>query len=528
MALPEFLGVLPEANLMTVASDLSRRKSRTVALDFAKIDSEIRAGLKNEKVRLSQAWKNRMWFEGRLDAFLSAIASEQNLRMETVRSINLFETWSNLLTKHLYAGSPERIIPDNPEITEYLQKVYSKSNINAIMTLANQYAFVSDVAAIQIEVNEPVDENETQAFLSLQKPAISHRVWPADQFVVWCHPDAPTQPWAVGVIDFYDEQRRLRVWTSDRLVTYTTRKYNADAPWEGTAYTKMDEEKNFLGFVPFSFVHWKTPTSDFWSGGPGTQVQQFTEAVTVRLWKQNDDILNQRPILQAQNVRSDFAIPKQYQAGTMIKLAPVLDQLGEGPTPAIEYAYCDLSYLAQDWEQLTNDISMFGDSIGIPESAWRLKGQSAASGVAIISEQLPLIEASQRRQRMIVQYEQDTALVTLVAAYQYLGNDNGIAKAIEDFDLTVRWGKFNKAMPGPELDQHVQFLLVNNLTSEMRALAMVEDLTHEQAQEQLDKINEERLAQAQANSLIVQASQTAEPVGATPSEPITGDENART
>lgn len=501
----EQLGPISDNSLAAIAGDMTRRRTRATATDFSRVDSEIRDGLRNEKARLQNAWKNRLWYEGKIDAFLSAMSHEQNLRMETVRAVNLFECWADLLTKHLYSASPQRTIPDQETATEYLRLTYSKSNFNSVMTLANVYALVANVAAIQVEINQPVDDSETKAFLALQKPAISHRVWPADQFVVWCHPDKPTLPWAVGVIDLFDNQRRLRVWTSEKLVTYATRKFNPDSPWDGTAYYLINEEDNFLGFVPFSFVHWRQPMGEFWSGGPGDMIQMFQEAVTLRLWKMNDDIVNQRPILQARNVRADFAIPKQYQAGTMIKLSPVLDTLGDGPDPSIDYAYCDLGYLSQDWEQLINDMTMFSDSLGIPESAWRLKGQSAASGVAIISEQLPLLDAAKRRQLMLAQAEQDAALVTLYASHTYLGGKTPLGPAIDEFDLTVNWGKMEKSMPGPEYDQHLQFLIVNNLTSEVRAIAATEQITLEQAQEQLDQINAERMAQAKKNAEIAAA-----------------------
>lgn len=503
MNTPENLGVIGEVSLSQVASDVSRRKSRTYALDYARIDSEIRNGLKNEKIRLSEAWKNRLWYEGNLKSFLSAISQEMNLRMESVRTTNLFDTWVSLLTRNLYAGPPRRIIPDQPQITEYLESVYSKSNFNHIMTLANQYALVGGVSAIQCEVREPADDDETNAFLTLQKPAITHRVWPADQFMVWCHPDMPSTPWAVGVIDYYDNQRRLRVWTSEAVRTYVTRKFNIDDPWSGTAYYFEGEEKNWLGIVPFSFVWWRPPTNEFWTNSHGDTIQQFQESLTTRLWKQNDDILNQRPILQARNVRSDFKIPTQYRAGDMLRLAPVLDQLGGGPEPSIDYAYCDLSYLAQDWEQLLNDMTMFAESLGIPESAWRLQGQSAASGVAIVSEQLPLIEATERRQQLLNQYEQDAAAVTLMVSHMYLGGKTPIANALtEDFDLTINWGRIVKSRPGQELDQHLQFMLINGLTSEVRAIADLEGITIEQAAEQLEEINEERRKQATASKEI--------------------------
>jgi hypothetical protein len=237
-------------------------------------------------------------------------------------------------------------------------------------------------------------------------------------------------------------------------------------------------------------------------------MQMFQEALTARLWKQNDDILYQRPILQGRNLRSDVKIPDKYQAGDLIRMAPVMDQLGDGPEPMIEYAYCDLSYLTLDREQLDYDMTMFADSLGIPEAAWRMNGQSAASGVSIISEQLPVIEAAERRQFVLQRYERDLAMVTLVVANAYLGGVPQIDQAMNaDFDLAINWGNVTKSRPGQENDQHIQFLLMNGLISKAGALAELHGITIEQAREKLAEIQEDATAEAEHDKSIADISQ---------------------
>jgi hypothetical protein len=246
-------------------------------------------------------------------------------------------------------------------------------------------------------------------------------------------------------------------------------------------------------------------------------MQMFQEALTARLWKQNDDILYQRPILQGRNLRSDVKIPDKYQAGDMIRMAPVMDQLGDGPEPTIEYAYCDLSYLQLDREQLEYDMTMYADSIGIPEAAWRLKGQSAASGVAIVSEQLPVIEAAERRQLVLQRYERDVAMVTLVVANAYLGGVPMIDTAMgEDFDLAINWGSIVKSRPGAENDQHLQFLLINGLESKAGVLADLHGITLDQAREKLAQIQEDVTAEAEHAKTIQDITQPVEMISGDP------------
>lgn len=505
------LGPIPDT-LNSLVSTLTRaRNPRPVAIDFARVDSEIRAGLKNERKRLMDAWKNRQWYEGNLEPFLEAMAYELGLRRSTARSVNVVETFAKICTKYLYIGSPKRTISDNDAMTEYLQRIYSESTFDQIMTQANRYALVGDVCAVQVEPNDAETDDEVEAMRALTRPAVSHRLWPADQFVVWCHPDHPTIPWCVAVIDFHDNQRRLRAWTSDRLVTYATTKYDPSNPWDGNTYNLVSEEKNPLGVIPFFFVWWRHPTTDFWSHGPGNTLQMFNETLIARLWKQNDDILNQRPILQARNVKSDFKVPNRYQAGDMLRMTPVLDAMGEGPEPAIEYAYCDLGYLQIDREQLEFDMKLFADSMGIPESAWRLEGGSAASGVQITTEQLPVLDEAEQRQKQLERYERDAALVTLVVADAYLGDVPALNEAIAaGFDISINWGKATKSRPGQEMDAHMQFLLLNKLESEAGVIAQLDGITIEQAREKLATINEDRRAQATADKEITDITQPPE------------------
>lgn len=516
ITIPDNLGPIPNRNLPLVSTLSRMRQPQSTALDFQKIHSEIVKGnLGNEKPRLEEAWRRRQWFEGNVKPFLEAMAVELGLRRDTAVTTNLYESWVDLLTKYLYAGTPKRMIPDNPAVSDYLAKIYSQSNIDAVLTDANKYALVGDVSAIQVLINEPVDEDETDALLALHAPAVSHKVWPADQFTVWTHPDNATLPWAVGVIDYYDQQRRLRVWTSSRIVTYVTAKFDHSQPWSGTAYTLLDEEENPLGFLPFCFCWWKPPTSDFWTKGPGELLCLRQEAITARLWKQNDDILYQRPILNGRNLRSDVQIPDRYQAGDMLKLFPIMDQLGDGPEPSIEYAYCDLSYLSLDREQIDWDLQMFADSIGIPEAAWRMSQNSAASGAAITAEQVPLLDAADRRQKAnLVRLERDLALVTLMAANQYLGGDNPVlveALSNREFDVAVNWGQPIHNRPGAEMDNHLRFKMDYGTASQALAISIEEGITLEQAREKLAEIQEDRLAEARMNAQITAAGQAPMP-----------------
>jgi len=508
------IGVMTQEGRAYAAAEISRTAPKPESLDFGKIDKEIRNGLKHEKDRLENAWVNRQWFEGNFEPFLEAMGREHDLRPETVRVLNWFKRIVKICTKHLYRPAPKRIVQGDESTTAYLSQIYAASGINGLLTKANAFALVGGVCAIQVELNEPFDDDETRATLDMLRPAVSHRLWPADQFVVWVTPDRPEVPWAVGVIDYYNERRRLRVWTSERLVTYETAQFDRSKPWEGTAYNRVGEQDNFLGFVPFAFLHWETPAGSFWQVPPGDELQTAQEHAILRLWKMSDDIAYTRPILVGSNVARDFALPGKLRAGEPVFLPPVMDAMGQSADPSIGYTVCDLSHLQSDREDLEWYLNLVAEDYDVPEAAHRLKAGSANSGVQVISEQLPVLEAAETRQAELEKFETELALVTILTAGAWLAkaDDAKAGKALIEaagkLELTVTWGNPIKRRPGPDFDQHQQFEFVNGATSKTKYISEAYNMTREQAAEEVERVNRERLQEAEAERMIAAATWT--------------------
>lgn len=477
------------------ATDAGRNEAR----DFIAVDKEIRDGLKNEKERMASAHENRMWYEGDIEAYLEAMAKTMDLRPETVRTVNIFKRIVKLATKYLYTPGPERNVEGDEKTTEYMRLVYDKAGTDRIMLLANRYAMVSGVCAVQVELNEPEDDAENDATLNLTRPAVRHRIWPADQFVVWTRPGRPEVPWCVGTLDYFDEQRRLRVWTERMLVTYVTEKFDRAKPWEGTAYTMLGKpEKNPFGFVPFAFVPWEDQVGKFWVKGPGDELQRANESVDYRLWKMNDDIHYQRSLLIGTNVRKDFRLPDRYRAGELIKVQPALvDAMGNSVDPTLGYLAPELGHLVNDREDLDYFVRMIAENQHVPESAYRLESNGATSGVAIVAEQLPLIEAAEERQTELTKPERDLYIVTLLAAGTYVEMGDAamgqtLIAAAGKLELTVQWGNPTKSRPGEAFDQHQAFKDAHGYTSKVNAIAEILNISREQARKEYDRLCEER------------------------------------
>lgn len=514
MAFPnQRIGLTTNEGRAYAAAEISRTSPRPEAPNYDKVHREIINGLKHEKPRLENAWQNRQWYEGNFEPFLEAIGKDHDLRPETVRVLNWYRRIVRISTKYLYRPVPKRTIQGDDETTAYLAQIYGASGINGLLAKANAYAIVGGCCAVQVELSEPADDEETQATLDMIRPAVTHRIWPADQFVVWTTADRPETPWAVGVIDYFDERRRLRVWTSERLVTYETAQFDRSKPWEGTAYNQVATQDNFLGFVPFAFLHWETPAGAFWSVPRGDELTTAQEHILFRLWKQSDDIAYTRALLVASNTPRDFRLPSVIRAGEPVHIPANPDAMGQTAEPNLGYVMADLSYLEGDRADLEWYMNLVAEDFDVPEAAHRLKAGGANSGAQVVAEQLPVLEAAEMRQVELEKFESDLALVTLLTAGKWLSSDNEAAagkkliQAAAKMELAVVWGNPIKRRPGPEFDQHQQFKIINGTTSKTKAIAEAENLTREQAAEELDRVNRERLAEAKAERAITAASQ---------------------
>jgi hypothetical protein len=70
-------------------------------------------------------------------------------------------------------ADPKRTITDNPEATEYLNSLYSKGRVTPKLKDSLTYAALGGVCAIQVELNQPKTDGETQATLAAARPAVN-------------------------------------------------------------------------------------------------------------------------------------------------------------------------------------------------------------------------------------------------------------------------------------------------------------------------------------------------------------------
>jgi hypothetical protein len=330
----------------------------------------------------------------------------------------------------------------------------------------------------------------------LKRPAVNYRLWAPDEFCVWCSPDEPTNPYAVAVIDRYDQQTRCRLWTPDLLVTFTSKKWDGSGSTAGTqVFEEISREPNWLGMTPFFFQWWVQPTKEFWVWSPGAELVCVNEHANARLTKIADDTMFTRPIQYGRNIHENWRPPARIVAGTVEKLPGIMPEtIGDAAYdgPSIEVTSIDLGYLLSDREELESFLDMTGDLHGVPKEQWRNKANAATSGVAIISEALPIIEFCEGQQVLMEDTERDCGLLTLMVINAYIGGDAEIAAAIDDYDLSIQWPPLTKNRPGTEFDQHVQMRAVNGWDSPIQSHMMLTGSTEPESIEHFERMAEHK------------------------------------
>jgi hypothetical protein len=437
---------------------------------FEAAEGEILRSLQNERNRLEDAAANIAYYYGDFGRY-------QTL----TRSSMLMQLIINKLTSNLYKASPARTIPGHPEATAFLNNVYKSNAAFALWQSADRLSACAEVAAFQVAgTTDP--SNPVKVWL-----------WSSDQFAVYLDPDDPTRPIAVVTIDAYDASRRYTLWTAGQRAVYITDKAN---PWllGGNAPRRILVEDNPYGVLPFSFVHFDFPTTDFWSGSPGTQLRQVNEYINHRLTESADNIRYLgRPLGVAEGVSPQWEPPKNPKPGDFITLSSSqVDAGGDVVKPSLKYLEADLGFVDAEWADMNNYLNLTLETHGIPEAAIRMVQSAGRSGVSIQSEQIPILSWVQGRKLPYSHYEEDLARLVLQVANAHLGN-NGIDNAylrdaLDGFSLSLRWPDLWTELPGEERDRSDEWMLRNGLASKIGLVQKRLGMTRDEAIQELERL----------------------------------------
>lgn len=486
------------------------------------LDEIVKGGFSNDQQRLTNFGIAKDCYNGNFQSYLTDWTQGDATRENSVRFSLIMRRTVDVLSTHLYRKGPKRQISGHPEATAILERIYSANNFDTLMQMADRTTFITDAAAIEFIPNDGMD--------ALSVP-VKVRLWDAAEFVPVFSSDDPLVPWAVVTMSVFGDKKVARVFTDELIYRYSAPIWNNQQTVATTSTAARDSQnlgftldigfptENYLGVLPFEFVSYELPRNSFWTGGIGLQLAHMNLHINRRLSDLADNIIQWRPKGVLRNVKPDWNFPPNQKPGQFTRLDGMSSIESSKGEPIAEFIAPDLTFTQYDW----NDISAYSDHmvemLGVPASTVRMQQQGGTSGVAIMSEQLPLIERAEARQRIFDYFEQRIAKKCLQVALSQLQNATPqdemsamliqqdmmfISNALMDFDnlFHVVWPIMTKNRPGPERDAHDAFQLNFQRKSRTEMTAEDENITLDEAlaktQQTMNLIMQENMMLAQA------------------------------
>lgn len=488
-----------------------------VADDPAKAREIITSGFPADQTRLVLAGVCRDCYDGNFIPYISEWIGNDRARDVAVRYSKIMRRTVDVLTTHLYRKGPIREIYGHPEATTLLSTIYKASNFDSIMQLADRITHINDAAAIEFVPNTGTD--------AITIP-VKMRVWDSSEFVPFFTSDDAMEPWAVATLSNFGDNRMARYFSAEEVSKFTSptpviQSTTNSATNKNAGMTEVFgyPQPNYLGVVPFEFVSFEMPRNSFWTGGIGQHLAHLNLHVNRRLSDLADQIIHWRPKGVLKNTKADWNLPRDQKPGQYTRLETSGNIEMSGTEASAEFLGPDLGFTQYDWNDLMQYIDHMVEMEGVPASTIRMTQQGGTSGVAIMSEQLPLIERAEARQRTFEYFEQKIAKKCLQiakiqlfnaeivdeATYQYVATYIQIIDAaLADFDANFRmiWPIMTKNRPGPERDAHDAFQF--NFNTKSRTTMTSEDLNIPK-EEAFAKVQEELFYLSQENLIIAQA-----------------------
>jgi hypothetical protein len=452
-----------------------------------RIHEEVMGGLKNEKGRLKDAYDNRRFADGQFHEYPSRPENNSHSRTDFRRTSRIMGRVIDILTSNLYKASPTRQIAGDPKASEWLERLYRKNAMLPKWQSADRLAHIGDLAAFQFVGHDDPDS------------PVNIHLWGADQLVWWQDEDDATAVEAVGTLDIRDNMRRLRLWTADELRTYETPKLGVGQTAGGTAYRLISAEPNPYrepdgrGILPFSFVHFNYPTTDFCTAGPGNTLRQINEYLNFAIDDAGDGLRYLvKPKGVAKNMPLGWTPPPDWKPGMFVPFPPQgMDVGGTKYEASLEYVTPPSDWVDRFWTD-TNQYTDHGlEMHGVPPGTIRM-GASATSGIQLVAEQIPLLTLAEKRRMPFSLYEAAAAAMALKIGRAHLANASmdtaHLDAAASDANLSLRWPDLFVLLPGAERDANDEWRIKAGQADKIQIMQEREGITHEQAIERIKQI----------------------------------------
>jgi hypothetical protein len=429
------------------------------------------------------------------------------------------------LTNDLYSPGPTRKVEGSTEADSFLQDLYEKRHINALMQRADRKATLNGTCAVQVVATGNEDDPES-APLRLY-------LWGRDEFHAFAKEDDPCCIEAVVTWSVVEQEgkkfRRYEVWTAEKHRVYETKPVDVRHWTEtsgGTAAQLKTDEANEYGCVPFAFVHNELPVDTFGAEGIGTALREANAEVD-RMLSDLAELIQMytgpKPFIRG--VPSSFRFNDKAGRFQILKSTAESRDGDSNLQPDPFYLQPEVN-IESTWFHIREFANNTFQDLEVPIEAVRgdLTGGSDLSGVALAIKWEPLKKYVEARQPAFAVYETDLAKVCLRVAGTYYQMP-GLVAASEDLSLTVEWPERQVGARTVESDQLDANDLADGLQSRIGLLMQRRGYTRQQAIEHLKQLAKDRKEEEQILGPMEPPPQPGQPPG-DPETPPKADPNA--
>lgn len=440
----------------------------TVTPDLSRLEPEVLKGLPDEATRQSEAARQLKYYEGEGGKLIRPREAESPADFERRNKLTtkLAGKVVRELAKGLYCPGPARKVKGG--LDSRYQVAIGATNLNAMMALADRYAWLQGVFLLQVAPGGP--------------GGVRLYPWRADEIAVWCRNDDPTDPWAVCTRSLFPDRRQVRyqLWSEVEVRTYWTKPGDTDdMPRLGSRQVDFDPTlsgNHRLGVLPFVSIPNEYPVDRYWVEGVGRVLADTCAVIDEGL----SDLDQSRGV---------FCIPEKYgkNLGSAQQLLHVPGQImqligtGIDKEPDIFFRQPDLQMEAI-WYHLLAYANMTLQELDLPLQLSPETITHPESGVALMIRQKPLIDLWRARRPHFQAIEKRLASTIL----SVLG---GFKVEVE---LDCEFPEIQLPMPTPERDSADEWELRMGCKSLIQIIQERYGLTRQQAIDRLKQVKEDR------------------------------------
>lgn len=408
---------------------------------------EVEAGLPNVKDLLDRRLENQAFYDLDADRYMPQREGETTFDYinREKRTSGITRECISLLTEHLYSPCPSRRY-DDEGAEEFLEQVWNDNHFDSMMHEVDKLATLNDVVAIQIDAGEGDFSNRP----------ITLRLWGGEEFWAWTDPQDATKVVALVTIDKYDQRTTYRLWNDKEVRVYRTKSVKGGTAGGRVAELVRGESANHeYGMIPFAFVHYEFPHRRFNTPGLGSFLAKAERSI-------NDDLAR---ICEAKH---KYLAPIPIASGVSSIWQPIIEpgrwlrlpgggiEVGpsggfeRAPDPKLEYLQADIDFDGA-WNDLIRYLNQVLESCRVPLAAVRMEQDASRSGIAILAEQIPLLNRARSRRRPFQVFESRIAKAILTCA----GNHYGVPSLVQGAEkgrLTLGWSE--PSIPFPSIDRN--------------------------------------------------------------------------